>query len=140
MYKAYSAIIGVLLAVMILFNGMLSSNLGNNIASVIIHVTGLIAVTCLLVINRKKVNFRRDIPLYLYSAGVIGVFTVISTNISFNSIGASLTFSLSLLEQTIASLIVDHYGLLGMKVIKFQKGKLIGLILISSGIIVMTLY
>ena len=140
MYKLYSALIGIFLAIMIYFNGILSGAAGNNTASVIIHLSGLIAVTLLLIINRKRVNFRKDIPLYIYSAGVIGVFTVISTNISFNSIGASLTFSLSLLGQSVASLFVDHYGLLGMKVAKFQRKKLVGLLLISLGIVVMTLY
>lgn len=140
MYKLYSAIIGVLISVMIAFNGMLSGKLGNNLALVIIHLTGLIAVISLLIVYRKKISFRKSIPLYLYSAGIIGVFTVASTNISFNCLGASLTLSLSLLGQSVTSLIMDNYGLLGMKVIKFNKKKLIGLALISAGIVVMAIY
>lgn len=140
MYKLYSALIGFLLAIMIAFNGMLSSNLGNNLALVIIHSVGLFLITFILIVSKKKIVFLRNIPMYLYTAGFIGVFTVAFTNMSYNNIGASVTFALSLLGQSIASIAVDHYGLLGMKAIKFKKEKLVGLVLISLGIAVMMLF
>ncbi|MEJ9170093.1 DMT family transporter, partial [Bacillus thuringiensis] len=61
-------------------------------------------------------------------------------NISFSVLGASITIALSLLGQSIASIVIDHFGLLGMKVAKCEKKKLIGLCFISSGIIIMTIY
>ncbi len=139
-YKLYSALIGVFVAIMIAFNGLLSNNIGNNLAAIIIHLVGLAAIGSAVLFNRKKIIFHRHIPLYLYSAGAIGVFTVIFSNMSFNSLGASLTFSLSLLGQSVASIIVDNYGWLGMKTIKFRKEKIIGLLLISLGIIIMAIY
>lgn len=140
MYKLLSALAGVLVAIMIAFNGILSNNIGNNSATVVIHLVGLVGVSFILIVSRKKINVINGIPLYLYSAGAIGVFTVIFTNISFNSLGASLTCALSLLGQSIASIALDHYGLLGMKVVKFKKEKFLGLLLISLGIVIMTLY
>lgn len=140
MYKSLSALIGALIAIMIAFNGILSKSIGNNPATVIIHIVGLVCISFILVIRREKISIERKIPLYFYSAGAIGVFTVIFTNISFSYLGASLTCALGLLGQSITSIILDNYGLLGMNVIKFRRKKIIGLMLISLGIVVMILY
>lgn len=140
MYKSLSALAGVLVAIMIAFNGILSNSIGNNTATVLIHLVGLIGVSFIILASRRKMNIHNGIPLYLYSAGAIGVFTVIFTNISFIRLGASLTCALSLLGQSTASIVLDHYGLLEMKVVRFKKEKIFGLVLISLGIVIMTLY
>ncbi|MED0973394.1 DMT family transporter [Bacillus paramycoides] len=140
LYNFLSVLIGALIAIMIPLNGILSEIIGNYTASVVIHLVGLVAVVIVLIINKNKILFEKGIPLYLYSAGAIGVFTVLFSNISFSALGASITIALSLLGQSIASIVIDHYGLLGMKVAKFEKKKLIGLLFISSGIIVMTIF
>lgn len=140
MYKLYSALIGVLISVMIAINGMLANNIGNYSSLIIIHIVGLIGISFILLIKKIKFNLRKDIPIHLYSAGAIGVFTVLFSNISFNHLGVSISLALGLLGQSVASLIIDHYGLLGMEVIKFKKEKILGLIIICFGIITMTLY
>lgn len=140
MYKLSSCFIGILIAIMIAINGTLSKYLGNYLSTVVIHLIGLLCIILVLVIKKIKFKFHRDIPIFLYSAGAIGVFTVLFNNIGFNYLGASLTLSLGLLGQSITSIIVDNYGVLGMKASKLKKEKLIGLIIISLGIVIMTLY
>lgn len=140
MYKLYSGLIGVLISVMIAFNGILSNNIGNYLSVIIIHIIGLIGISFILIVNKVKLNLGKNIPIYLYSAGAIGVFTVSFNNLTFKHLGISLTLALALLGQSVASIVIDHYGLLGMKVIKFKKEKMLGLIIICFGIITMTLY
>lgn len=140
MYKLYSALIGVLISVMIAFNGILSNNIGNYLSVTVIHIVGLIGISLILIINKIKLNLPKDIPIYLYSAGAIGVFTVLFNNISFTHLGISITLALGLLGQSVASIVIDHYGLLGMEVIKFKKEKILGLTIISLGIVIMALY
>lgn len=140
MYKLYSVFIGVLISLMIMFNGVLSQNLGNYPAAAIIHFLGLIIISIVLTVKGIRINLCRDIPLYLYIGGFLGVFTILFNNIGFSHLGASLTLALGLLGQTIASIVIDHYGLLGMEVVKFRKEKLAGLIAISIGIVIMTVY
>ncbi len=140
MYNLYSGLIGVLIAIMLVFNGVLASNIGNYSSTVIIHIIGLIGISFVLIINKAKFDYYKDIPLHLYSAGAIGVFTVLFNNISFNHLGVSLTLALALLGQSFASVVIDHYGLLGMEVVKFKRDKILGLILISLGIVIMSLY
>lgn len=140
MYELYSTLTGILIAVMIAFNGKLSEIIGNNLSTVIVHVVGLVSISLFLILDKRKIVLHKGIPIYLYSAGAIGVFTVLFSNVSFHQLGASLTFSLSLLGQSLASIIVDHFGWLGMKAVKFRKKKFTGLILISLGIVIMAAY
>ena len=140
MYNLLSIFIGALIGIMVYFNGILSIYLGNYTSSVIVHLVGLIGIIIVLICTKSKLKFDRKLPLFLYSAGVIGVFTVLFSNIGFMSVGASLTIALSLLGQTISAIIIDHYGLLGVNAIKFNKKKLIGLSIIILGIVNMTIY
>lgn len=140
MYRLLSAFIGVLITIMVLLNGVLSQKLGNYSSTLIIHLLGLIVISIIVIAKKTKIGFSNDIPTYLYSGGILGVFTILFNNISFNYLGASLTLALGLLGQSICSLVIDHYGLLGMSVVKFKKEKLLGLIIIASGIVIMTLY
>jgi transporter family-2 protein len=109
-----------------MFNGTLAGSFGNYASSVIIHIVGLFTIILVLIISKSKFRFGKGIPLYLYSAGAIGIFTVLFNNISFSSLGVSITLALGLLGQSLSSIIIDHFGLLGMKVVRFEKRKLIG--------------
>lgn len=140
MYNIFSAFIGILIAVMLTFNGVLSKNTGSYTSIVIIHLIGLICITVVLILKNARLKLNKQTPLYLYSAGAIGVFTVLFNNLSFNYLGASLTLALGLLGQSMASIIIDHYGLLGAKISKLRKEKLFGLAIICLGIVIMTLY
>lgn len=140
MYNALSMIIGGIIAFMIYFNGILASSIGNYTSNVIIHSIGLILVLTILIIKRWKINFVKGIPSLLYTGGAIGICNVVFANIGINEIGATLTIALGLLGQVLSSLIIDHFGLLSVKQIKFNRKKIIGISLMLIGIVIMTLY
>ncbi len=137
--KIISIFIGALITIMIALNGILAQYLGNYVSSVIIHLLGLIGIIFILIVTKTKVKYRNNLRWYFYTAGVIGVFTVIFNNISFASLGVSLTVSLGLLGQSLSSLVIDHFGLLGMNKSPFEPKKIVGLICIFLGIIVMSI-
>lgn len=140
MNNVFSLFIGALIAIMIMINGVLSNFVGNYLSTVIIHIVGLVAVVLLLIINKSKIKISKEIPLYLYSAGAIGVFTVLFNNLGFAVLGVSVPLALGLLGQSLASIIIDHFGFFGMKVLKFDIKKSVGLLLITLGIIIMTIF
>jgi transporter family-2 protein len=140
MNNLISGFIGALIAVMILFNGALSSAAGNYKASVIIHITGLICIVLVLLMSKSKLKIKKGLPLYLYCAGAVGVFTVLFNNLSFKALGISIPLALGLLGQSFASMVIDHFGLFGLATVKFEKKKSIGLILIVLGILIMTVF
>lgn len=132
-----SLIVGALTSIMIFFNGSLSGGYGNLMSTVLIHLVGLIAILLVFFLSRSKMVFPKGLPIYLYSAGFVGIGTVMLTNLSYMKLGVSLPLALGLLGQTLFSLLTDHFGLLGMKVIKINPKKLIGLGIIGIGICIM---
>lgn len=140
MYKLYAVLIGVLITIMVTFNGVLESHVGNYLAVLIIHIVGLISISLILIFRKERPVFKKGIPSYLYTGGAIGILLVLANNICFSKLGASLTLSLGVFGQLLLSSIIDHFGLMGMEVYKFQAKKLIGFSIILAGIVIMTIY
>ncbi|KGJ48620.1 membrane protein [Clostridium sp. NCR] len=134
-----SILTGVVLSIMVVLNGDLGNATGNYISSVIIHFVGLIGIIILLVVTKSKIKNLKGIPFYMFSGGLIGILTVLFTNISFTNLGVSLTVSLALLGQLVTSIVIDHFGYFNLEVNKFEKKKIIGLGIIILGIFIMTL-
>ncbi|MGG2468841.1 DMT family transporter [Paraclostridium bifermentans] len=134
-----SILTGVVLSIMIVLNGDLGNATGNYISSVIIHFVGLIGIIILLVVTKSKIKNLKGVPFYMFSGGLIGILTVLFTNISFTNLGVSLTVSLALLGQLVTSIVIDHFGYFDLEVNKFEKKKIIGLGIIILGIFIMTL-
>lgn len=140
MYKLYAILIGVLITIMVSFNGTLESHIGNFFAVLVIHIVGLLSISLILIIRKERPVIKKGIPRYLYTGGAIGILLVLVNNICFSNLGASLTLSLGIFGQLLLSSIIDHFGLMGMKVYKFQAKKLIGFSIILVGLIIMTIY
>ena len=140
MYKSFGVLVGLLIAIMVTVNGTLASFFGDYAATVIIHTVGLVLISIIIVVKKLKVRISRNIPIYWFGGGAIGAFMIIFNNMSFANLGVSLTLALGLVGQIIASAIIDHYGLFGLDVSKFQKEKTLGFITIFVGITIMVIY
>ena len=133
MYYVFSLLTGILISVMIAFNGGLTERLGIYSATVIIHIAGLILITIIVLIRRDRF-ITLGHPWFLYLGGAFGVLTTVFNNLSFGRISVSAILALGLLGQSMAGLVIDQYGLFGLQKHPFTKGKLFGLILITGGI------
>ena len=120
---------------MVSLNGGVSNAAGNYASSVIIHFIGLIGIIFVLIFTKSKIKNLKGIPFYMFSGGLIGVLTVLFTNASSGVLGVSLTVS----GQLVTSLVIDNFGYFNMPVVKFDKRKILGLVIIIAGIYVMTL-
>ena len=139
MYYFLSLIAGSLLAFMVSSNGIVGEAAGNYASSVIIHFIGLVAVVAVLLLTKAKFKNLRSIPLWMYSAGLIGIITVLFNNATFTALGVSLTVALGLLGQSVTSIIIDHFGLFGLPVSRFDTKKILGFLIILGGIVIMAL-
>ncbi len=140
MNKLSAVFIGVMIAIMITFNGIFAKQTNDYLSVLIVHIAGILTVSLILIIKKKKVVIDSKIPKYLFLAGAIGVFVTLFNNMCINKLGVSLTLALGLLGQSILSGIIDHFGLLGMKVHRFKPKKLIGFAIVFIGIIIMMVY
>ena len=134
MYHVLSVLSGILITLMIAANGELGAMYGVYSATVMIHVIGLILISLLLVIRRRRFFPAKKIPFQLFLGGAVGVGTVVFNNLSFGRISVSAILALSLLGQTLTSLTIDQLGLFQMPKHPFSMKKLPGIVLVIVGI------
>ena len=137
MYKCMASFDGILIGLMVVLNGLLASKTGNTQSLIIIHGAGLLASVVLLIGSGTHLNRIKGLPFYLFTAGALGIFTVLFNNSSFLKLGATLTLCLNLLGQLFTSMIIDHFGLLGQQINKINFLKIIGVAIMVLGIIAM---
>ena len=89
MYLLLSFLCGLIISTMNIFNGQLSAHCGVYLATVIIHLIGLITFTLIMFLKKQEISFKHHLPFILYTGGVIGVLTVIFNIIAVNNIGTA---------------------------------------------------
>ncbi len=137
MYKNLAVINGIILAIMVFLNGMLTNITGPYISTTIFHMLGFVSIIILSIIKKNKLSNLRKLPLMFFLPGIFSVITILLNNISIPAIGLTLSIGVTLFGQLVMSSLVEHFGLFGMPINRFKKEKILGFSIISLGIIVM---
>lgn len=130
-----SLLTGVVIAVMILWNGQLTAGYGNYAAAVIIHVVGTTLSGVLCLAGRRKVFAKA--PFWAYLGGAIGVLSTLFNNYAFGHITMTSIVALGLLGQTITSVLLDRFGWLGAPKRRVDRSVAVALISAPVGIFLM---
>ena len=136
MSYALSLMAGMLISVMVVFNGALNAQVGVGLSLVIIHIAGLVTISLVLLVRRERPRRGRLAPVW-YMAGLIGIITTLFNLRAFGHISVSAMMALSLLGESATGLVADHVGLLGYPVRRFRREKLLGLLITLGGILIM---
>lgn len=140
MYRNLAFINGILLAVMIFFNGLVSKITGPYLGTLIYHVTGLLLVAGIAAWKKNRLpRVSNQSPLLLLP-GILSVVTILLNNITMPQLGLTLATGMALFGQLVMSSLVEHFGLFSREANPLRKEKLIGLGIISLGILVMILW
>lgn len=126
---------GALLATMASFNGVLQGYLGMFGVSLATHAIGGALLILWLLARREKIRLG-PMPWYLYSAGVFGLIQVAGSSLCVTHIGPALTACLSIAGSLSQSILVDHFGWLGMKKESFRMKRIPGLLTLLLGILI----
>ncbi|HOP10082.1 MAG TPA: DMT family transporter [Oscillospiraceae bacterium] len=137
MFDLLSLLTGMIVAVMVAVNGGLTTQYGVFGAAVIIHIIGSAFAFLLLIVKRQPIAFPQKITWWLYTGGAIGVLTTAFYNFAYGKISLTGIVALGLLGQTVTSLLIDNFGLFGMRKYPFKKSTLIGLAFAAVGIFMM---
>ncbi len=73
-------------------------------------------------------------PWYLFVGGVLGAIFVSSVIFFIPKIGVTTVLAASIAGQLIASSIIDHYGFFGVPTHSISLGRILGILLLLSGI------
>ena len=85
------------------------------VVSFIIGTIGVILLSFTCRISLPSFSQSIQTPPLLLTGGLLGVFMVMRAITTAPRLGASLFIAASIAGQMIASLLLDHYGLLGMR-------------------------
>ena len=77
----------------------------------------------------------KDAPAIAWIGGLLGAFFVTAGVMLVPRFGVAMTFSLIIAGQMIVTLIIDHFGLLGVPVKEVSLARIAGIILIAGGVV-----
>lgn len=138
MYYLLSIIIGTIIAVMVGVNGQLTMKYGLYLATVMIHIAGILMVLLTMIWRKEKFHINRKFQWFIYTGGALGVVTTLFNNLAFGKISVSAILALSLFGQSLTSIVIDEFGLFHMEKRPFCRLKWIGILLVIIGIGYMT--
>lgn len=130
---------GAILPVQAGLNAKLGRTIGDPIfAALISFVVGSIGLFLYTLVGRvdlSQIWQAGSLHWSVWLAGLLGAFYVATVIILVPKIGAALTFGLIVAGQLGLSLLLDHYGLLGLSVHGINWQRVLGAILIVSGVV-----
>jgi transporter family-2 protein len=105
-------------------------------AAFISFVVGTVALGLLLIFSKDALpglSQYSTINWYKYTGGLLGAFVVTVTLLSVAEIGAGNMFVLIVAGQLITAVLMDHFGILGMRSNPVSLQKLLGICLLVAG-------
>lgn len=131
-------VMGAILPIQAALNGKLMRTFGHPvIGATISFLTGTIALLIYAFSIRTgfQVSLVRETQWYHWVGGLIGAIYVTGIIVLIPRLGAGLAFALIVSGQLIMSLLMDHYGWLGIPVNPVSGTKLLGIALLIAGVL-----
>ena len=130
---------GAALAVQFSINAQLRAFVGGPmVAATISFFVGTLALFATSLIGRQSWPLGGAIehaPWWVWVGGLLGAFYVLATIVLVPRLGAGLTVGLIVAGQVIASVLIDHFGLLRVPVHEATSPRIIGAALIVVGVV-----
>lgn len=131
-------LVGAGLVVQVGFNMAISRALGSAPAAALVNfIVGSLLLLLLVASLRPEWPTRAQlssIPLWAWLGGGLGAAYVATATFTGPRLGALLLLALTVAGQMLASVIVDHYGLLGFAQQPVTATRLLGIALLVAGI------
>lgn len=101
-------------------------------------VIGLAAMSAFILISKQRMNIASlsSVPVTHWVAGALGAFYVTVIVLAFPHLGAALTFGLIIAGQLTVSLMLDHFKILVPQQHGINIYRLVGVLLIVSGVLI----
>ncbi|HEX6126006.1 MAG TPA: DMT family transporter [Pyrinomonadaceae bacterium] len=121
-------------------NNKMALVVGNPVLSAFISfVVGTVALFAYLLVSGVSLgnlSAAKDAPAIAWMGGLLGAFFVASAVTLVPRLGVAMTFSLIIAGQMLVTLVIDHFGLLGVPVKEVSLARVGGILLITVGVII----
>ena len=77
----------------------------------------------------------KEAPPVAWIGGLLGAFFVTMTVLLAPRLGVAMTFSLIIAGQMLVTIVIDHFGLLGMPVQAVSLPRVAGILLVTAGVV-----
>lgn len=128
---------GVAMTVQSGINAQLRAAISHPLLAAFISFLGGTLVLALMLLFSKQafptLSAYSDISWYKFTGGLLGVFVVTIVLLSVMEIGAANMFVLIVAGQLVTALLMDHFGVLGMKPSPITLQKMIGIVCLVVG-------
>jgi len=107
------------------------------LAAFLSFLVGTVALlVCVVVSGTPMTSFAaiKDAPPIAWAGGLFGAFFVTAAVLLVPRMGVAMTFSTLIAGQMIVTLIIDHFGLLGVPVKEVSLARVAGILLIATGV------
>jgi transporter family-2 protein len=117
-------------------NALLSKVVGLVEATFLVHVTGTAAVAVILMLLYPGLGGLDQIgriPWYAWLGGVLSVMIVYAVAASISRMGVATATTAIIVGQVSTAVLIDHFGLFGLRQIPFSWWKMAGIVLLAAG-------
>jgi len=135
LFAALAVLAGIAAALQASANAGLSQRVGLG-AALVVNTSIVLAGTLALFAARgpHASFFPAGTPWTLYIGGVCGFVLLLNLAFVFPKIGAAWAIALVVVGQSVAALVIDHYGLLGMPRDPVTVARVAGMALVAAGV------
>lgn len=108
------------------------------LAALISFIIGTIALFVYVLLSGTplgNLSSAKDAPAIAWVGGLLGAFFVAATVALVPRLGVAMTFSVLIAGQMIVTLVIDHFGLLGVPVKEVSIARISGIVLIAVGVV-----
>jgi transporter family-2 protein len=126
---------GVAMAIQGAFNSALGKVIGLLEATLVVHATGTVLVLGLWLagLGRGQFNRWQQADWFTFFGGILGVLIVYGVAYSIPKTGAATATTAIIVGQVTMALLIDQFGLFGLKPVPFIWQKAAGLAFLAIG-------
>ena len=144
LYILLALLAGAMMPTQAATNNKMAAIVGSPILSAFISfVVGTAALLVYLLLSGESLGNLisvKEAPAIAWLGGLLGAFFVTAAVILVPRLGVGLTFSLIVAGQMMVTLVIDHFGLLGVPVKAVSFARVAGVVLIAAGVVLIRRY
>ena len=144
LYLLFALLAGAMMPTQATVNGKMASVLQSPIlAAFVWFLVGTIALFVYALLSGETLSTLADAknaPPIAWIGGILGAFFVAAAVILVPRLGVAMTFSSIIAGQMLVTLVIDHFGLLGVPVKEISLARVGGILLITAGVILIRRY
>ncbi len=130
-----SAAAGMLVAMQPPINSKLGHAAGTFAAATISFMVGTAALFVVAAFSGgTHLEGLRGVPWWYFAGGLIGAVFVASSLVTVRTLGAGGVVAATIAGQLAGSVVIDHFGLIGLDKQPMTVAKLVGIVLLATGV------